>query len=115
MPQLCSGIERWPLQMENSTTSISEINMIIQVISQHSHREASSHYCELTLCIVSKKKLERKEGQRQVHVACVVHTAVGEKDKVTLMSEETIQYPYVMLGWLISQSGSIKLCYIQKF
>ena len=62
------------LQMKNSKeVSLQSIHLLwkIRVISII----VASHYHESTACVVSK----RTGGQRQVHDACIVHTAVGKK------------------------------------
>ena len=57
------------LQMKNSTRNVSAINPVAMEMacnkhnSQHSHKEATSCYCELTPCIVNEKNWNTKEDK----------------------------------------------------
>ena len=96
--QLCS-VHYTVLQMKNSTRGISAINPVAtentgdKHNSQHSHREAASCYREPTPCTASyqRKELEHRGGQKQVHDACIVHTAVGKKAHLKTKQHRTVR------------------------
>ena len=78
---LCSAHykQRTVMRSVSAINPVAMENMGNRHNSQHSHREATSHYCESTPYVV-RKELEHKGGQRQVHdVSIVYSTAVGEK------------------------------------
>ena len=81
--QLCSA-NYTALQMKNSMRSISAVNLFateIQAISITPNTATGMlHHATVNQHLVlSAKRIGTQRKQRQVHVACIVHIAVGKK------------------------------------
>ena len=112
------------INKEQYTKSISAINPVAienNPNSQHSHREATTCYHELTPCVVSKKNTKKDKDKSMMCVLYVYTVGKRANLKKKTSNSEEINYPLSSYTWLgvsvsqsTSQSGTTKILLLNR-
>ena len=96
--QLCSVFSYTPpvtqccKQRTLQEAALQSIQLLQKIRAGDKHNSQCSHRLAIMNqhLALSAKELEHKEGQRQVHDACIVHIAVGKKAHLKTKQRRTV-------------------------